>query len=732
MSTRTRSLFARAAVLAAGAATLCAAPASAGVALPTSGWEWSDPIPQGYDLNAITFQGQTGYAVGAGGTVLKTTDGGDSWSGLFTGTSLEVASIDMLSPSAIAVATLATSGNAVCALRVSKDGGTTFQRVLIGASDQGCDNSSAIVGGDYVTPDVGYILRAGGAVLKTTDGGATLSNVSTVPNAVAIAFTDQNTGFAVDGSSIWATTDGAETWTSVAPSPALHIEALDATHLIAWGGGQFQRSADAGATWTSVPMAGVPQQISAADPQHLAYVLGGTLTVSTDGGATFRQISVGNGDALAAAWVSDTRLVVVGRAGVTYISGDGGLTFTRTSSSPVAGLIDSLLPSAGGAIGTAQGKIARLIGDRWQMRSMLSGAQVVSADFSSPTDGYVLQRGGALVRTTNGGTSWSSVDPGTPSTPSVVMTPDASTALLFGRFGVYRATGGGRFTAVAKAPSGKGRWAVDHLGKRIAYVNRSALRSTGGIALSVNGGRTWRRMGMPKVKRLLPFTSVSVLPGRGVIAMAHGRIWRALDDAGRRWTELSAGTGISYVGGIKVAGQNEYFAADNRDWPEPVVLHSTDAGRTWQPEAVGAAGSNIEQLVTNGAGTAYALAHSAGSGPAYGVNSIFRTTTGGSRGTRSMLSLSDTKSRVRRIGTRIQILGRLVGGTGGETVRVAIRPVGTANWRAQLVTVGQNGGGSFTATFPNVKKGKWEVLAQWTGDSGRAGAGTVPRVVTVR
>ena len=71
MSTRTRSLIARTAVVAAAAAALCAAPASAGVSLPTSGWEWSDPVPQGYDLNAVTYQGPVGYAVGAGGTLAE-------------------------------------------------------------------------------------------------------------------------------------------------------------------------------------------------------------------------------------------------------------------------------------------------------------------------------------------------------------------------------------------------------------------------------------------------------------------------------------------------------------------------------------------------------------------------------------------------------------------------------------------------------------------------------------
>lgn len=727
MSIIPRSLLARAAVLAAGAAAFCASPALAGVALPTSGWQWSDPIPQGYDLNAISYQGQVGYAAGAGGTVLKTSDGGDSWSGLFTGTSLDVASIDMVSPGVIVVATRAQNGSAICALRISKDGGTTFQPVLVGASDQACYSSSAIVAYDFVNADLGYILRAGGAVLKTTDGGATLSNVSTVPNGTDIAFVSDTHGFAVNGAGVMETTDGAATWHPLAMTAASRIEALDATHLIAWGSGAMIRSNDGGVTWKSLLTTDNPAAISATDPQHLAYIVGGRLAISSDGGTTFNQVSVGNGDALAVSFVSDSRLVVVGSAGVTYVSADGGATFTRTSSQPVAGQINTLLPSAGGPVGTAQGAIVRLLGGQWQTRSLINGAPVISADFSSAGEGYALQSDGTLVRTKDGGTSWSSVDSGTPSRPQVVLTPDAKSTLLFGRFGVYRAVDGGRFTPVAKAPSGKGLWSVGHLGRRVAYVNRSALKSTGGIALSTDGGVRWRRLGMPKALRL-PISYVSVLPSRGVIAIARGRVWRALDDAGRRWSELSLG--MNNPGAVQVAGQSEYFVVDNYDWRSPVVLHSTDAGRVWQPEAVGAANSRLEGLVTNGAGTAYALS-TLYRGPR-NVVSLFQTTTGGSLGEKSTLSLSDTKSRVKRIGTKIQILGRLVGGTGGETVRVAIRPVGMARWKTQLVTAGQNGGGSFTATFSNIKKGKWQVLAQWTGDSGRAGAGTGVRTITVR
>ena len=45
------------------------------------GWEWVNPKPQGSNLHSVQFVNQTtGYAVGDFGVILKTTDGGTSWS----------------------------------------------------------------------------------------------------------------------------------------------------------------------------------------------------------------------------------------------------------------------------------------------------------------------------------------------------------------------------------------------------------------------------------------------------------------------------------------------------------------------------------------------------------------------------------------------------------------------------------------------------------------------------
>ena len=47
-------------------------------------WQWLNPKPQANTLNSITFTDpDTGFAVGNSGAIVKTTDGGNTWTSAF-------------------------------------------------------------------------------------------------------------------------------------------------------------------------------------------------------------------------------------------------------------------------------------------------------------------------------------------------------------------------------------------------------------------------------------------------------------------------------------------------------------------------------------------------------------------------------------------------------------------------------------------------------------------------
>src|ERR1700684_3098603 len=68
-----------------------------------SGWNWALPAPQGQSLSNVTFDGATGYAVGGFGPVMKSTDGGQAWTGLPSGTASDLSVVQELDPNTVIV-----------------------------------------------------------------------------------------------------------------------------------------------------------------------------------------------------------------------------------------------------------------------------------------------------------------------------------------------------------------------------------------------------------------------------------------------------------------------------------------------------------------------------------------------------------------------------------------------------------------------------------------------------
>src|SRR2546423_10197737 len=106
-------------VLALGAAMTAQA---ADVTVGHSGWNWGNPLPQGNTLRAVEFDGALGFAAGDFGTLVRTADGGASWTGVRTGTTAPIKTI------AIADANTVVAGGG-CVLLRSEDSGQTFNRL---------------------------------------------------------------------------------------------------------------------------------------------------------------------------------------------------------------------------------------------------------------------------------------------------------------------------------------------------------------------------------------------------------------------------------------------------------------------------------------------------------------------------------------------------------------------------------------------------------------------------
>jgi photosystem II stability/assembly factor-like uncharacterized protein len=152
--------------------------------------------------------GRTGIAVGALGTVMRTTDAGATWTAVTSGTANDLQSAWFTSATRGWIA-----GNGGVVLKTS-DGGASWTRDLtVGASE----NLMCV---RFADAQHGWFVGSSGVVVRTRDGGATWSRTHPTGSQFnGVAFSDTSNGWAtgVNGT-IFGTHDGGASWYVVQPA----------------------------------------------------------------------------------------------------------------------------------------------------------------------------------------------------------------------------------------------------------------------------------------------------------------------------------------------------------------------------------------------------------------------------------------------------------------------------------------------------------------------------------
>jgi photosystem II stability/assembly factor-like uncharacterized protein len=693
--------------------------ASAGVNTPQSGWYSGNPLLGPNTLRDVACAGPTCYASGDFGTLLKSTDAGATWTGIVTGLTLDLRRVRLAGGSADKV--IVGGG---CALRRSDDGGNTFTRLPFTARDQGC--AAGVVSFSFPTDKAGLLLLETGRVLATVDGGRSFSRRTSVPNgANDILCSSERTCFAVGGAppsggAVMRTDDAGVSWTQVgtAPIPLISIEQADAMTLYAVGGGlSLARSVDAGRTWTSRSISGLPvralTRIRCGDAQHcLATTVegggaGGPLYRTFDGGMTFSSITPSTDSTFAVEFAGQLRSIAAGELGSAEISSDAGMTWAPVGSR-VAGTFHTLAATADSVAyaGGAQGVLARTAdsGQSWSNVSPPTEATVVSLAGFGADRLYVLASDGSLQRSDNGGVSYSLLNPGT-ARPVAIAAIDADRVLLLGS-GISISKNGGETFDTVSGPVASSRFGAADLaaGAVVAYGNRSAF-------ISVDRGSRWQRIKLPKRRSIadLDFLTGNV----GYLLDTRGALWKTTN-GGRRWrpvpglgapgsavefsTRLNGYVVVRGFGGLREAG---------------IVMRTTDGGQSWRPQLVSR--FFLASLESTGS-IDYALANG---------SALYATGVGGDIGAPSVLRLT-AKPRSTKRGRRVIVSGRLQPADGGE--EIVVSQLAGGRWSHRLATAAANG--TFLTRWRLGKDSFF--VAQVLGDADHRGAGTKPLLVKVR
>ena len=185
-----------------------------------------------------------GFVVGIGGTILKTTDTGETWNTIYSNTNMSLKSVYFLNESV----GFAVGNN----LLKTTDGGNSWEIIQPFITD--------INKITFTTSQIGFLITSTG-LYKTIDGGDNWTLKSSMP-CISMSFPSPNVGYVHgDSNSIFKTIDGGETWTLSTPNANPNSVSIVSTMFFTaedkgfFGGyyyAAFTKTTDGGNSWNCI------------------------------------------------------------------------------------------------------------------------------------------------------------------------------------------------------------------------------------------------------------------------------------------------------------------------------------------------------------------------------------------------------------------------------------------------------------------------------------------------
>ena len=311
--------------------------------------DWSFSVQRAATGSALqdidAYSVDVAWAVGNGGTILATTDGGSTWSPQASGTAQDLHRIDVVDASTAWVV-----GQFGTVLR-TVNGGTTWT-----ATPQPSGANLRDV--HAIDADEAWVSGDSGSIYRTLDGGATWTSLggAMAGNVHGLAVLSQSVAVAVTSSprEIWRSADAGASWSLVSNTGDCNgwksVDAASPTVVYVGGcGNNLGVSTDAGATWT-IRLDGWNEgdDVEAISPQ-VAYFsdTGGGIDRTYDGLATlpFHPNSI-------AGFIGTVTGLAVPEVDSIWFSGSDGSIWRSDPSPGISDYSGSTNWSSGGATST--------------------------------------------------------------------------------------------------------------------------------------------------------------------------------------------------------------------------------------------------------------------------------------------------------------------------------------------------------------------------------------------
>jgi photosystem II stability/assembly factor-like uncharacterized protein len=526
------------------------------------GQSWSDGFNSVHSPN-----GADVWAVGNGGSVFHSIDGGVTWSGTNIG-SAKLRSVYAIGSN---IWVVGDSGF----VYTSIDGGTNWsQQILAGGS-----HLYSVV---FANPSTGWAAGANGAILKSLDGGATWVSASSPASGQlnALSFSDPQTIY------------------------------------VAGNGGTLLKSGDGGASWTNIAPGNWTASILSVSANNQAVYVSGTddfAAKSTDAGATWNSIGIKTDtrtDVNAVFGFNASRAVFVGGGGFVRMTGDGGTTYSY-GLHQLHSKLNSVFfysPQVGWACGEKTNVVLRTTdsGQSWQLPQGTTVNYQWVQKFSGSGIGNTLcvnPWNKDRVYVVSGSTVWMSGDRGDSWAQTATISTGGSTWSFYvspkdTNVWIAATSGGGK--GVRRTTNRGQTWTTTLLRNFTSYgmplemdPDRPdtvifAAEGTGSgpdgiLYISTNFGATWDTLAQTQFRSpcdivIVPGKTNVWYVGDGTTGSGQAQMWRS-GDYGHTWTSIysSNSSEIPMIAVSRLRNTEAFATA----WSGVSYSKSTNAGESW-------------------------------------------------------------------------------------------------------------------------------------------------------
>jgi len=593
-------------------------------------WKWQNPLPQGNDLyDVFVIDRNTAVAVGRYGVFMKTTDSGLTWS------SVPVVAVSQGQSSQRITQQLNSvwfndSKNGIIvgdkdALLKTADGGNTWTLLQMPfifdplnpfhLPDTYYLKSVHFVNGQtgwavgYKQTLEGFVPKFVGAAVKTTDGGTTWTDCSPATQYTlhSVCFTDTRNGYAIGGvynlALILKTTDGGTTWMPHANPPAYQSQsiALAAMHFtniqkgwIVGGQDLTLKTTDSGTNWEKVDWSALKYYLTPADvffpSPATGWIIGSMIVKTTDGGGTWGEQKVER-IGKAVHFSDNDNGWMAGTAGLLVHTSNGGAEWKMQTRSATASQLNDLqfINSALGWVVGMSGSILKTTngGAGWTTQPFPSVMDIHAVHFLDANAGWTAGAGyfngawsGKVYTTTTGGSTWTDLYAIPGKTPTDIFFADSQNGWLIGETGMVKRTtnGGDTWTEQTNPFSGTTQRleSVCFADKNTGWI---AAGFSGKILSTTNGGTTWSEQASGTTEWLGSVHFITATTGWA----AGGNAILKTTNGGALWTKQTLPKDIAGLQSVHFFDASNGFAAGGSTGTA-VIIRTTDGGSSWKVE----------------------------------------------------------------------------------------------------------------------------------------------------